>query len=148
MAHESYMRRALALAQEAGGSGEIPVGALVVWNGKVIGKGTNQTERLKDVTAHAEMIALTAAANYVGAKYLPEAVLYVTLEPCVMCAGALYWTKIGTVVYGAADHKNGYRQACRADRPNLPFHPKTKLITGILSEECAALMQDFFKSRR
>lgn len=142
------MRRALLLAQEAGAAGEIPVGALVVWDGKVIGKGQNQTERLKDVTAHAEMIALTAAANYVGAKYLPEATLYVTLEPCLMCAGALYWSKIGAIVYGAADDKNGYRHFTQPDKKNAPFHPKTTIVTGILAAECAALMQDFFRSRR
>lgn len=142
------MRRALTLAQAAAEAGEIPVGALIVWDGKVIGKGQNQTEQLKDVTAHAEIIAITAAANYVGAKYLPEATLYVTLEPCLMCAGALYWSKIGTIVYGAGDEKNGYRCFTKSDKANAPFHPKTKIISGILADECAQLMKDFFKVRR
>jgi len=139
------MRRAIVLAQEAAANGEIPVGALVVWNGKVIGRGQNETERLKDVTAHAEMIAIGAATNYIGAKYLPEATLYVTLEPCLMCAGALYWSKIGTVVIGAADEKNGYRRFTGATQP---FHPKTKIVTGVLAASCAQLMQDFFRARR
>lgn len=148
MQHESFMQRALALAQEAAAAGEIPVGALVVWDGKVIGKGRNQTEQLKDVTAHAEIIALTAATHYVGAKYLPEATLYVTLEPCLMCAGALYWSKIGAVVYGAADEKNGYRRFTCQEKSGHPFHPKTKITSGILAGECAQLMKDFFRPRR
>ncbi len=103
------------------------------------------TERLNDPTAHAEMIALTAAFNSLGSKYLPEGTLYVTVEPCFMCAGAAYWSKIGKVVYGADDEKNGYKKTAGT---NWPFHPKTELIRGVMKEECAQLMKDFFKSKR
>ncbi len=143
--HETYMRRALAEAQTAFEEGEIPVGALVVWNDKIIARGRNMTEKLADPTAHAEMIALTSAFNTLGGKYLGEATLYVTLEPCLMCCGALYWSKIGHIVYGADDPKNGYR---RIAQENWPFHPKTKLESGVLAEEAAALMKSFFKQRR
>ena len=142
---EQYMRLALKEAMNAYDDDEVPIGAIVVVNNKIIARGYNQTERLKDSTAHAEMIALTSAFNYLGAKYLPEATLYVTVEPCLMCSGALYWSKIGRVVFGAADEKNGYK---RITKENWPFHPKTELVTGVLEEECAALMKSFFKSKR
>jgi tRNA(adenine34) deaminase len=112
--------------------------------GNIIGRGHNQVELLKDPTAHAEMIALTAAFNYVGAKYLPDATLYVTVEPCVMCAGALYWSKIGRIVWGADDDKNGHRRIARQS----PFHPKTIITSGILEEPCARLMKSFFQKKR
>lgn len=145
MLPEDYMRRALAEAQTASDEGEIPVGALVVWNDTIIARGRNMTEKLADPTAHAEMIALTSAFNTLGGKYLGEATLYVTLEPCLMCCGALYWSKIGHIVYGADDPKNGYR---RIAQENWPFHPKTTLQSGVLAEEAAALMKAFFKQRR
>src|SRR5690606_8772243 len=108
-------------------------------------RGHNMTERLKDPTAHAEIIALTSAFNLLGSKYLPEASLYVTVEPCLMCAGGLYWSKIGRIVYGASDEKNGYK---KTTGPNWPFHPKTELVHGVLQDECAQLMKDFFRGRR
>ena len=145
MTDEKYMKVALAEAQKAFDSGEVPVGAVVMMNDQVIGRGHNQVELLNDCTAHAEIIALTAAFNFLGSKYLPEATLYVTLEPCLMCSGALYWSKIGRIVYGAEDEKNGYRKTTRA---NNPFHPKTTLTGGIMQEPCAQLMKDFFKARR
>ena len=140
-----FMRRALQEAQLAWEKDEIPVGAVVVQHNKIIGRGHNLTETLHDVTAHAEMIALTAAFNHLGAKYLPDATLYVTLEPCHMCAGALYWSKIGRIVYGAADEKHGYR---RFYGQGNPFHPKTELVTGVLADEGAALMKTFFQKKR
>ncbi len=142
---EYFMRQALREAQLAFDEDEVPVGAVVVWGEKIISRGHNQTERLNDCTAHAEMIALTAAFNGLGSKYLPEATLYVTLEPCLMCAGALYWSKIGKVVFGASDAKNGYE---RIAGERSPFHPKTQLVRGLLEDECAQLMKDFFSSRR
>ncbi len=142
---EHYMQAALREAQAAFDAEEVPVGAVVVWGGKIIGRGSNQVERLADSTAHAEMIALTAAFNSVGAKYLPEATLYVTVEPCLMCCGAMYWSKLGRIVYGAEDVKNGYRKFTGA---NFPFHPKAELTAGVLREECATLMKDFFAARR
>ena len=144
MTDEQYMRMALREAEAAFDKGEIPVGAVVVAGGRVIGRGHNLTETLKDPTAHAEMIALTAAFNFLGAKYLPEATLYVTLEPCSMCAGALFWSKIGRVVYGASDEKHGYRHFYK----DSPFHPKTKLEHGLLAQECLAVLQSFFQSLR
>ncbi len=145
MTDEQYMRQALKEAQQAYDKGEVPVGAIVVMQDRIIGRGHNQVELLTDSTAHAEIIALTAAFNQLGAKYLPEATLYVTVEPCLMCAGALYWSKIGRIVWGADDDKNGHRRHTGA---NIPFHPKTLLATGVLKEECATLMKDFFKARR
>jgi tRNA(adenine34) deaminase len=142
---EKYMRLALQEAQAAYDAEEVPVGALVVWGGKIIGRGSNQVERLSDSTAHAEMIALTSAFNSIGAKYLPEATLYVTVEPCLMCCGAMYWSKIGRIVYGVEDVKNGYR---RFTKDTFPFHPKAELVSGVLGEECASLMKDFFAARR
>ncbi len=138
------MHKALVLAEEAFDDGEIPVGALVVADGrKIIGKGRNQTEQLTDVTAHAEILALTAASNFLGAKYLKDCTLYVTLEPCIMCAGALAWSQIGTVVYGAADARKGF--SCWSP-PVL--HPKTQVISGVLAEASEKLMKMFFKRLR
>lgn len=142
---ERYIRLALQEAQQAYDSGEVPVGAVVVWGTKVIGRGSNQVERLSDSTAHAEMIALTSAFNSLGAKYLPDATLYVTVEPCLMCCGAMYWSKLGRIVYGAEDIKNGYR---RFTGDTFPFHPKAQLVSGVLGDECAALMKSFFAAKR
>lgn len=147
------MKQALAQAKIAYEEDEVPVGAVVVMNNKIISRGYNQVEKLNDPTAHAEIIALTSAFNFLGSKYLPDATIYITVEPCVMCAGALYWSKIGRVVYGAADEKNGYLRIISS--PNgggregaSPFHPKTELVRGILKEECSALMKSFFQSKR
>jgi len=145
MTDEQYMKQALREAQKAFEEDEVPVGAVVVLNDRIIARGYNQVEKLNDSTAHAEIIALTAAFNFLGSKYLPEATLYVTVEPCVMCSGALYWSKISRVVYGASDEKNGYRHTTGS---NSPFHPKTMVERGILAEECALLMKDFFRSKR
>ena len=149
MNDEYFMKHALKEALQAYNEDEVPIGAVVVLNDRIIGRGHNQTERLNDCTAHAEIIALTAAFNHLGSKYLPEASIYVTVEPCLMCAGALYWSKIGKVVFGAEDDKNGYR---RGNPDTLlagwPFHPKTTLVRGVLADECAGLMRDFFRARR
>ncbi|MBO9153235.1 nucleoside deaminase [Chitinophaga sp. GCM10012297] len=145
MNDEFFMQQALKEARKAQEKGEVPIGAVVVMNGQVIGRGFNQVEMLNDCTAHAEMIALTAAFNYLGSKYLMEATLYVTLEPCVMCAGALYWSKIGRIVYAAADEKNGYRRVTGA---TSPFHPKTKLESGPCEAESLQLVKSFFQARR
>lgn len=142
---ERFMYRALEEARQAYGAGEVPVGAVIILNGRIIARGYNQVEQLNDCTAHAEIIALTSAFNYLGSKYLPEATLYVTLEPCVMCAGALYWSKIGRVVFGARDEKNGYS---RVTGKTSPFHPKTILSSGVLEEPCRQLMKDFFREKR
>jgi len=138
-----FMEEALALAQKAYEEGEIPVGAIVVAKDRIIGRGYNQTERLNDVTAHAEMIAITAAADHLGSKYLTDCTLYVTLEPCVMCAGALYWTQVKRVVVGAMDEKRGFS---RIGQPLL--HPKTKLVTGIMATESQQLLLKFFRELR
>ena len=138
-----FMRQALEQARLSAAAGEIPVGAVVVSQDRIIARGHNQTERLLDVTAHAEIIAVSAAANFLGSKYLPECTLYVTLEPCVMCAGALAWAQLGRIVYGAADEKRGFMRHGRE-----LLHPKTKLEYGILHDECATLMTDFFKDKR
>lgn len=145
MTDDQYMKQALREAQKAFEEDEVPVGAVIVMNDRIIARGYNQVEKLNDSTAHAEIIALTAAFNFLGSKYLPEASLYVTVEPCVMCSGALYWSKIGRVVYGAPDVRNGYRHTIGA---NSPFHPKTVVSGGLLAEECAQLMKDFFSSKR
>jgi tRNA(adenine34) deaminase len=145
MTDEYFMMQALKEARIAFDEEEIPIGAVVVMNNRIVARGHNMTERLNDPTAHAEMIALTAAFNAMGSKYLPDATLFVTVEPCFMCAGAAYWSKIGRVVYGAEDEKNGYKKTAGT---NWPFHPKTELVYGLLKEECAQLMKDFFKSRR
>ncbi len=145
MTDEHYMQHALKEAQRAYKEGEVPVGAIIVMNERIIARGYNQVEKLTDSTAHAEIIALTAAFNFLGSKYLPDATLYVTVQPCLMCSGALYWSKIGKVVYGAEDEKNGYKRVAG----NLsPFHPKTLIASGMLKDECAQLMKDFFKARR
>ncbi|MGG9961891.1 nucleoside deaminase [Ferruginibacter sp. SUN106] len=145
MTDEQYMQQALKEAQKAFDAGEVPVGAIVVMQDKIIARAHNQVELLNDSTAHAEILALTTAFNFLGSKYLPEAILYVTLEPCLMCSGALYWSKIGKIVYGADDEKNSYR---RSTGENNPFHPKTALVGGLLKEECAGLMKAFFKTKR
>lgn len=139
------MRAAFREAQAAYEEGEVPVGAVVVWGNQIIGRGHNQVERLNDPTAHAEMIAMTAAFQHLGAKYLQEAILYVTVEPCLMCCGAMYWSKVGRIVYGAEDVKNGYR---KTTGETWPFHQKAQLSSGILRDECAQLMKDFFAARR
>lgn len=140
--HDYFMKKALNEAHLAFEKGEIPVGVVVVVNDKVIARGHNLTEMLTDVTAHAEMQAITAAANFLGGKYLTGCTLYVTLEPCQMCAGALYWSQVAKVVYGAADDHRGYRAM------GGRLHPKTEVVTGVLADECGALMKDFFKQRR
>ncbi len=138
-----FMQQAMKLAERAFEEDEVPVGAVVVSNNRIIGKGYNQTERLNDVTAHAEMLALTAAFQSMNAKYLKECTLYVTLEPCVMCAGALYWSQISRIVYGASDEKRGYT------RMNSGIlHPKTELVSGILAEESSQLLKAFFQKKR
>ncbi|MET0298810.1 MAG: nucleoside deaminase [Flavitalea sp.] len=145
MTDEYYMYQAYKEAKKAFDAGEVPVGAVVVMNDQVIARGHNQCEMLNDPTAHGEIIALTSAFNYLGSKYLPDATIYITVEPCLMCAGALYWSKISKIVWGADDEKNGHK---RITEPNLPFHPKTEVVKGILKDECAQLMKDFFKARR
>ena len=143
MTDENYMKMALIEAQEAYRKGEIPVGAIVVWNGRIIARAHNLTETLHAVTAHAEMQAITAAANIMGGKYLKDCTLYVTLEPCIMCAGALGWCLLSRVVYGASDPKRGYSTFS----PNS-LHPKTEVVSGILATESLELMQSFFAARR
>lgn len=145
MTEDFFMQQAMREARKAFDDGEVPVGAVVVSNNQVISRGYNQVEKLNDCTAHAEMIALTAAFNFLGSKYLMDATLYVTLEPCLMCAGALYWSKIGRIVYAAADEKNGYR---RTTGDKSPFHPKTKLEQGPCTEESLQLIKTFFLQRR
>ena len=140
---EYYMKLALKEAIYAFEEDEVPVGALVICNNKIIGKGYNQTERLKDVTAHAEMLAITAAANYLGSKFLEGCTLYVTLEPCLMCAAALKWARIDRLVYGAIDVKAGYSMM-----PGLVLHPKTEVTRGVLETECGRLVSEFFKQKR
>jgi len=145
MTDEFYMQQAMREARKAFDEGEVPVGAIVVLNDKIIGRGSNQVEKLNDCTAHAEMLALTAAFNFLGSKYLMEATLYVTLEPCLMCAGALYWSKIGRIVYAAKDEKNSYR---RSTGDSNPFHPKTKVEQGPGEAESLQLVKTFFAQRR
>ncbi len=140
---EYYMREALREARAASAEGEVPIGAVVVAGDKVVARAHNQTELLHDVTAHAEMLAFTAAAEHLGAKYLNECTLYVTVEPCPMCAGAAGWTQVGRIVYGAADPKRGYGLLT-----GPVLHPKTEVVGGVLAEECSALVKDFFKKKR
>jgi len=140
--HERFMRVAITEARIAAEVGEVPVGAVLVAGGKIIARAHNLTERLVDVTAHAEIQAITAASSYLASKYLNKCTLYVTLEPCPMCAGALFWSQIGTVVYGASDEKRGFALHGGA------LHPKTKIITGVLAEECGQIMSDFFAAKR
>lgn len=140
---ERYMKEALMEAHAALDADEIPIGAVVVAQGRIIGRGHNLTETLHDVTAHAEMQAITAAEEYLGGKYLTDCTLYVTVEPCVMCAGAIGWSQMSRIVFGAADPKRGYQTYS----PHA-FHPKAQVVGGVLADECAALMQDFFRARR
>ncbi|MDO4702573.1 nucleoside deaminase [Tannerella sp.] len=138
-----FMKQALLEAREAASEGEVPVGAVIVCGDRIIARAHNQTERLNDPTAHAEMLAVTSATSALGAKYLTDCRLYVTVEPCVMCAGAIGWAQLAVIVYGAPDEKRGFsRYAPQA------FHPKTEVRSGILQEECAAEMQAFFRKRR
>ena len=134
---------ALKEAQKAADKDEVPIGAVVVHGNRIIGRGHNLTERLNDVTAQAEMQAFTAAANFVNGKYLTDCILYVTIEPCVMCAGASYWTQISKIVYGARDEKKGFQNISSSI-----LHPKTELVGGVMEDECRKLMQDFFRSKR
>ena len=140
---EKYMRFALLEAEEALRHDEIPIGCVIVCENRIIGRGHNLTETLQDVTAHAEIQAITAAAQNLGGKYLPDCTLYVTVEPCVMCAGAIGWAQIARLVYGAPDEKRGFRTFA----PNA-LHPKCAVTSGVLEDECRQLMQDFFKSKR
>ena len=141
---ERFMRVALEEAKVAFEAEEIPIGAVVVCQGRIIGRGHNLTETLNDVTAHAEMMAITAAANTLGGKYLDQCTLYVTLEPCLMCAGAIAWSQIKRIVYGASDEKRGYSSITT----KRPFHPRATITTGVLAEECSQLVKDFFAKRR
>ncbi len=145
MGEEHFMKLALREAEKAFSEGEVPVGAIVVINNRVISRGYNMVEKLKDPTAHAEMIALTSAFNSLGSKYLQDATLYVTVEPCLMCAGALHWSKIGKIVWGAEDVKNGHQ--LYTENRN-PFHSKTQILSGLLAEESASLMKAFFQEKR
>ena len=138
-----YMRKALEEARKAFDEGEIPVGAVVVCRDTIIARAHNLTERLTDVTTHTEMQAITAAAEYLGGKYLDECTLYVTVEPCIMCGGALGWSQLDRLVFGASDEKRGYQRFA----PQA-LHPKTVVVKGVMEEECAQLMKDFFKGRR
>jgi tRNA(adenine34) deaminase len=144
--HEHYMKQALREALKALEADEVPIGAVIVMNDKIIARGFNQVETLNDSTAHAEILALTSAFNFLGAKYLPDATLYVTVEPCTMCCGALYWSKIGKLVYGASDTKHGGLSLHDSSKKLL--HPKTQIIKEILSGECASLLKDFFRKKR
>ena len=143
LADERYMRMALEEAHRALEEDEVPIGAIVVCKGAVVGRGHNMTEALADVTAHAEMQAITAAAQTLGGKYLTDCTLYVTVEPCLMCAGAIGWSQLPRIVYGASDPKRGYSRMASA-----PFHPKAKVTAEVLADECSALMKDFFARKR
>ncbi len=140
---EYFMKQALLEAQKANGRDEVPIGAVVVCQGRIIARGHNLTETLIDVTAHAEMQAITSAAQFLGGKYLTDCTLYVTLEPCVMCAGALGWAQISRIVYGAPDQKRGFLRFAPA-----ALHPKTEIVAGVLEMECSKLVTDFFKKKR
>jgi len=144
--NEYFMREALKEASKAFDADEVPIGAIIVCQEKIIARAYNLTERLNDVTAHAEMQAFTSAANFLGGKYLDECTLYVTVEPCVMCAGASYWTRVQKIVFGAHDEKKGFLSQFALSKKIL--HPKTKLIGGVLEEECASLMKEFFRKKR
>jgi len=145
--HGNFMKQALREAHKALEADEVPIGAVIVMNDKIIARGYNQVEKLNDATAHAEIIALTSAFNFLGSKYLPDATMYVTIEPCTMCCGALYWSKIGNLVYGASDPKHGGISLHDSPSKNL-LHPKTQIVKEILSEECVMLMKDFFRKKR
>lgn len=140
---ERFMKAALVEAYQSAKADEVPIGAVIVADGKIIGRGHNLTETLHDVTAHAEMLAITSAEEHLGAKYLNDCTLYVTLEPCPMCAGALGWTQIGRIVYGASDSKRGFT----VHAPGV-LHPKTTVSSGVMADECLKLLQDFFRSKR
>ena len=140
---DHFMKKAIQEAEIAAKAGEVPVGAIIVCNNVVIAKAHNQVEKLQDITAHAEILAITAASNYLGSKFLEECSLFVTLEPCVMCAGAIKWARLGRVIYGASDDKAGFMNYGKE-----LLHPKTKLEFGIQNEECGALLKSFFKLRR
>ncbi|OQX80576.1 MAG: tRNA-specific adenosine deaminase [Bacteroidetes bacterium 4484_249] len=140
---EYFMKEALKEAQKAFEADEVPVGAVIVCNNKIIARAYNLTERLTDVTAHAEMQAFTSASDYLGAKFLEDCTLYVTIEPCVMCAGAAYWTRIGKIVFGARDEKRGFSIL----KGNI-LHPKTEVISGVMEKECGNLMTEYFKQKR
>ncbi|MDD5185181.1 MAG: nucleoside deaminase [Paludibacter sp.] len=140
---EYFMKQALLEAIKAGERDEVPIGAVIVCQGRIIARGHNLTETLTDVTAHAEMQAITAAAGFLGGKYLTDCTLYVTVEPCVMCAGALGWSQISRIVYGASDEKRGFQRFAPA-----ALHSKTEVTSGILEEECSKLVKDFFKKKR
>lgn len=139
----SFMQQALVEARKAASLDEIPIGAVIVSKGRIIARAHNLTERLTDVTAHAEMMAITSAATALGGKYLPDCTLYVTVEPCVMCAGAIGWSQLGRLVYGASDEKRGFQRFA----PNA-LHPKTQIEGGVLEAECATLMKEFFQKKR
>ena len=139
-----WMGHALRQAEQAAREGEVPIGAVVVCNGRIVGEGHNMTEALGDVTAHAEMLAITAAAQTMGGKYLTDCTLYVTVEPCLMCSGAIAWSQLRRIVIGATDPKRGYTAyVCRR-----PFHPKAEVVTGVRADECADIVREFFKKRR
>lgn len=140
-----FMKAALAEARKAAEAGEVPIGAVIVASGRILARAHNQVELLSDSTAHAEILALTSAFQHLGSKYLMESTLYITLEPCLMCAGALYWSKIGRIVYGAQDEQHGYRKWTGAANP---FHPRTRLESGVLESDCLALVQQFFRDKR
>ena len=141
--HIEFMKKALNEASIAYNEDEIPVGAIIVCQGKIIARAHNQTERLNDVTAHAEILAITAACNRLGGKYLTDCTLYVTMEPCVMCAGALAWAQIGAIVYGASDPKRGYARVTTSI-----LHPKTQVISGVMADECSLIVKNFFTKKR
>ena len=142
MTDERFMKEALAEARKALAEGEVPIGAVIVADGIIIGRGHNLTETLHDVTAHAEMQAITAASEYLDGKYLNQCSLYVTVEPCVMCAGAISWSQLGRLVYGASDQKRGYTVYA----PDA-LHPKTQVVAGVLADEASGMMKDFFKNK-
>lgn len=149
MTDEYYMQQALKEANKAFEADEVPIGAVIVMQDRIIARGHNQVETLNDSTAHAEILALTSAFSYLGAKYLPEATLYVTIEPCTMCCGALYWSKIGKLVYGSPDPKHGGLSLITSVAKNKsPLHPKTTIVKDVLSNDCVMLMKEFFKSKR
>lgn len=143
---EYYMSLALSEARAAAAEGEVPIGAVVVGGGRILGRGHNQTERLSDVTAHAEMLAISAATQTLGGKYLPDCTLYVTVEPCPMCAGAIGWSQLQRIVIGAPDPKRGYSTLLRPGA--TPFHPRAQVVEGVLEDECRTIMRDFFAARR
>ena len=145
LGHEYFMRKALQLAQQAFEEDEIPIGALVVHQNRIIGKGYNQTERLVDVTAHAEMLAITSAAQFLGSKFLDECTIYITVEPCVMCAGAIQWARFKQVVFGLSEPKSGFERLAEAEQV---FGKKVEIIRGVMADESRELMQQFFKAKR